>query len=109
MPHSYGSSFTLLYFFVCTACERSSVTQAKPMATNRKMAIGMYALSIVMGVAGPVRPWETRVYNTRMKRASRNGAGSMQHLDVPANLRSAKVFGYGHLLDGLIDRHLYWR
>src|SRR5688572_23644458 len=47
MPHSYGSNFTLLYFFDCTSCDIIRVNSANPMATSRKMKIGMYALSMV--------------------------------------------------------------
>src|ERR1051325_9216715 len=49
MPHSYGSSFTLLYFSECSRLEKTSVNSAKPVATTTKMAIGMYAESILGG------------------------------------------------------------
>ena len=41
MPHSYGSSFTLLYFSEWIRLEKTSVNIAKPVATTTKMAIGM--------------------------------------------------------------------
>src|SRR5919202_1526567 len=46
IPHSYGSSFTLLYFSECSRLENTSVNSAKPVATTTKMAMGMYAESM---------------------------------------------------------------
>src|SRR6476660_8850830 len=46
MPHSYGSSFTLLYFSECRRLANPSVNSAKPVATTTKMAMGMYGESI---------------------------------------------------------------
>ena len=46
MPHSYGSSFTWLYFSEWIRLENTSVKSAKPVATTTNKAMGMYAESI---------------------------------------------------------------
>src|SRR5436190_7755862 len=46
MPHSYGSSFTLLYFCELSRPDTTRVNRAKPVATTTKIAMGMYDESI---------------------------------------------------------------
>src|SRR5215213_10939617 len=78
MPHSYGSSFTLLYFFDETSCDMNRVRNANPMATSRKRKIGIYALSILWSQDCAL--WEMACFITRghsevKKRNCKRGKG----------------------------------
>ena len=61
MPHSYGSSFTLLYLLGWIRLVKTSVNTAKPVATATKMAIGMYDESMGNDRArqSAAQPWKS--------------------------------------------------
>jgi hypothetical protein len=54
-----------LYFFDCTSCDIIRVKSANPMATSRKIKIGIYALSIVWSVDRTTTVVGNRVFIAR--------------------------------------------
>src|SRR5256885_14567150 len=72
MPHSYGSSFTWLYFSEWIRLEGTRVNSARPVATTKNMAIGMYAESIWMNDRAKRRAMAEKplVYNMHSTRVS---------------------------------------